>query len=192
MEIRERSYPASAQAPRASGRDRGLQSQHARPRHQHRRLRPDQRFVFAPALMWRVCKLFQSLWSWHAARRGPTQARNQKIHDVDVQLEPPTGRARILVLDKEPNARTLPAEPAWRLVTWRQAPRENWRLGLQPSECGSATVRPWANSRHRDQCSSTDPSDHHRPDRAGKPSGARTVPPTGPVNPEPQHRASGE
>lgn len=47
--------------------------------------------------------------------------KNQKAYEADVQLVPPTGRARKPVPDKEPrDAEAMLAEPAWQRVTWRQ------------------------------------------------------------------------
>ena len=46
--------------------------------------------------------------------------RNQKLYSTDVQLVPPSGRARTLVPSEEPRlAEAVLAERPWRRVTWR-------------------------------------------------------------------------
>ena len=93
-------------------------------------------------------------------------ARNQKVYNRDVQLVPPTGRARKPVPDKEPQtAEDVLAALPWRRVTWRGgtkgklAPYAAIPTATRPEPCGSfarfaatrirvADGAIWGNNRH--------------------------------------------
>lgn len=76
-------------------------------------------------------------------------ARNQKIYDKDVQLVPPTGRARKPVPDQEPRAAedVLAALP-WRRVTWRHGTKGKLQARFAAIRVRVADGPVWGNNRH--------------------------------------------
>ena len=76
-------------------------------------------------------------------------ARNQKVYDRDVQLVPPTGRARKPAPDKEPQtAEDVLAALPWRRVTWRQGTRGKLAARFAAIRVRVADGATWANNRH--------------------------------------------
>lgn len=76
-------------------------------------------------------------------------ARNQKVYNADVQLVPPTGRARKPVPDQEPRAAeevlaTLP----WRRVTWRRGTKGKLQARFAAARVLVADGAVWGNNRH--------------------------------------------
>ena len=76
-------------------------------------------------------------------------ARNQKVYGPDVQLVLPTGRARRLVPDQEPQAadEMLAALP-WRRVTWRQGAKGKLTARFAATRIRVADGAAWGNNRH--------------------------------------------
>ena len=75
--------------------------------------------------------------------------RNQKVYGADVQLVPPSGRARKLVPDQEPQAaeKVLSARP-WRRVTWREGTKGRLSARFAALRIRVADGAVWANNRH--------------------------------------------
>ena len=76
-------------------------------------------------------------------------ARNQKVYDRDVQLVPPSGRARKPAPDKEPQAAedVLAALP-WRRVTWRGGTKGRLAARFAAIRIRVADGAVWGNNRH--------------------------------------------
>lgn len=75
--------------------------------------------------------------------------KNQKAYEADVQLVPPTGRARKPVPDKEPrDAEAMLAELAWQRVTWRQGIKGKLAARFAAIRVRVGDGPTWANNRH--------------------------------------------
>jgi SRSO17 transposase len=76
-------------------------------------------------------------------------ARNQKVYGKNVQLVPPTGRARKPVPDQEPRAAedVLTALP-WRRVTWRGGTKGKLQARFAATRVRVADGAVWGNNRH--------------------------------------------
>ena len=76
-------------------------------------------------------------------------ARNQRVYGKDVQLVPPTGRARKPVPDQEPQAAedVLAALP-WRPVTWRGSTKGKLQARFAVARVRVADGAVWGNNRH--------------------------------------------
>ena len=76
-------------------------------------------------------------------------ARNQKVYGTDVQLVPPTGRARRPVPDQEPQAaEDVLAKLPWRQVTWRQGTKGKLQARFATIRVRVADGAAWGNNRH--------------------------------------------
>ena len=87
------------------------------------------------------------------SERGLTWAvgipRNQKVHDADVQLVPPTGRKRRPVPDQEPReAEAALADLPWRRVTWRHGTKGPLTAQFAATRIRVGDGKTWANNRH--------------------------------------------
>ena len=76
-------------------------------------------------------------------------ARNQKVYELDVQLVPPSGRARKPAPDKEPRpAEEVLAELPWRRVTWRGGTKGTLAARFAVIRVRIADGAAWGNNRH--------------------------------------------
>ena len=76
-------------------------------------------------------------------------ARNQKVYDRDVQLVPPTSRARKPAPDKEPQtAEDALAGLPWRRVTWRGGTKGKLQARFAAVRVRVADGAVWGNNRH--------------------------------------------
>ena len=76
-------------------------------------------------------------------------ARNQKVYGRDVQLVPPTGRARKPAPDKEPQrAEDVLAALPWRCVTWRGGTKGRLAARFAVTRIRVADGAVWGNNRH--------------------------------------------
>ncbi|MFD0936049.1 IS701 family transposase [Methylobacterium trifolii] len=75
--------------------------------------------------------------------------RNQKIYASDVQLVPPTGRARKPAPDREPReAEAVLADLTWRRVTWRPGTRGKLSARFAAIRVRTGDGPVWGNNRH--------------------------------------------
>lgn len=76
-------------------------------------------------------------------------ACNQKVYGTDVQLVPPTGRARKPVPDQEPQAaEDVLAGLPWRRVTWRRGTKGELAARFAAKRIRVADGAVWGNNRH--------------------------------------------
>ncbi|WP_424753587.1 IS701 family transposase [Methylobacterium sp.] len=75
--------------------------------------------------------------------------RNQKLYAADVQLVPPTGRARKPAPDREPrDAEAVLADLTWRRVTWRQRTKGKLSARFAALRVWVGDGPVWGNNRH--------------------------------------------
>ena len=76
-------------------------------------------------------------------------ARNQKVYDANVQIVPPTGRARKPAPDKEPQpAEDVLAALSWRRVTWRDGTKGKLAARFAAVRVRVGDGPAWGNGRH--------------------------------------------